>query len=105
MALRQTIPWLLAAILAIAFAQTEMKPQFEVASIKPADPNSRGTFIRNSPGGRLTITNMTLKEMMVMAWRVQPYQIQGGPPWIDPLHFDISAKAEGTTKQGDVQLM
>jgi uncharacterized protein (TIGR03435 family) len=88
-------------LLALAF----QKPEFEVASIKPAAPDARGMYIRTTPGGTLTITNMSLKEIMVLAWRVQPYQIEGGPAWISSAHFDISAKPENKPKDGDLPLM
>jgi uncharacterized protein (TIGR03435 family) len=80
-------------------------PQFEVASIKPAAPDARGMFIRTTPGGMVTVTNMSLKEIMVLAWRIQPYQITGGQPWVSSTRFDISAKPEVAPKQGDLQIM
>jgi hypothetical protein len=45
------------ALLVLIF-QDGKRLQFEVASIKPAAPDARGMWIRPSPGGRLTITNM-----------------------------------------------
>jgi uncharacterized protein (TIGR03435 family) len=48
-----------------------------VASIKPAAPDQHGTYIRNTPEERLDIGNMPLKEMIVLAWRIQPFQISG----------------------------
>jgi bla regulator protein BlaR1 len=87
------------------FAQTSGRLEFEVASIKPAAPDARGMFIRPSPGGRINITNMTLKELMVIAYGIQPFQISGGPAWLDSLHYDITAKAEATPKQGEMPLM
>jgi uncharacterized protein (TIGR03435 family) len=86
-------------------AQSADLPKFEVASIKPAAPDARGMFIRPSPGGRLEITNMPVKEMMVIAWKVQPFQISGGPPWFDTARYDIVAKAESKPKDGDLPLM
>lgn len=80
-------------------------PQFEVASIKPAAPDQRGTFIRNAPGGRVNINNMPLKEIIVMAWRIQPYQISGAPPWIESTRYDISAKPDHNPKEGELPLM
>jgi uncharacterized protein (TIGR03435 family) len=88
-----------------AMAQTNARPEFEVASIKPAEPGARGMFIRATPGGRVNITNMTLKEMIVIAWRIQPYQISGGPAWLDSVHYDISAKPENSPKDGEISLM
>lgn len=86
-------------------AQTDKRPEFEVATIKPAAPHERGMFIRTNTGGLVTITNMTLKELVVLAWRVQPYQISGGPSWLDSVHYDISAKAEENFKQTEIGLM
>jgi uncharacterized protein (TIGR03435 family) len=84
-------------------AQT--KAEFEVASIKPAAPDAPGMFIRPSPGGGVTITNMTLKEMIVMAWRIQPSQIFGGPPWLGSIHYDVIAKPETKTAPSEIPLM
>jgi uncharacterized protein (TIGR03435 family) len=76
-----------------AIAQTDARPEFDVASIKPAAPDARGMFIRPMAGG-ITITNMTLKEMMAMAYRILPFQISGGPAWFDSARYDIAAKSE-----------
>ena len=81
------------------------QPQFEVASIKPAAPDARGTFIRTAPGGRLNISNMPLKKMIVLAWRIQPFQLSGGPSWMDSARYDISAKPEGNPARDQVPLM
>jgi uncharacterized protein (TIGR03435 family) len=89
----------------ILLAQEQKHLEFEVASIKPAAPDARGRSIRPSPGGRVNIGNMPLKEMITLAWRIQPYQIVGGPPWFDSAGFDISAKAADTLKDGELQLM
>jgi uncharacterized protein (TIGR03435 family) len=48
---------------------------------------------------------MTLKELIVIAWRVQPYQIAGGPPWLDSAHYDIVASAETKPKPDQMPLM
>jgi uncharacterized protein (TIGR03435 family) len=88
-----------------AIAQTDPRPEFEVASIKATAPGARGMFIRPTPGGRVNITNMTLKELIVIGWRIQPFQISGGPGWLDSAHYDISAKSENSFKQGELPLM
>ena len=101
----RTVACLLMILSGGAIAQTNASPQFEVASIKPAAPDARGMFIRTTPGGRVNITNMTLKELMVIAWRIQPFQISGGPAWLDSAHYDITAKPETSPKQGELQMM
>jgi uncharacterized protein (TIGR03435 family) len=68
-----------------ALAQNAARAQFDVASIKPAAPDQPGTYIRNTPDGRLDIGNLPLKEMIVLAW-------------LDSVRFDVSAKSEGTVK-------
>ena len=88
-----------------AIAQTDARPEFEVASIKPAAPDARGMFIRPTPGGRVNITNMSLKELIVIAWRIQPFQISGGPAWLDSVHYDIAAKSENNFKPNEMALM
>ncbi len=94
----------LAGITATAYPQTPA-PTFEVASIKPAAPGARGMFIRNSPGGRLNVTNMTVKDLMVFAYRVQPFQVVGGPSWTASDHYDVAAKPETDPGPNQVPVM
>lgn len=104
--MRIRIPLLagLSAICAVAaIAQTKLA--FEVASIRPAAPDARGMFIHPGPGDGVTITNMTLKEIIVLAWRVQPFQISGGPAWLDSVHYDVVAKPAAKPQQTEIPLM
>jgi uncharacterized protein (TIGR03435 family) len=87
-----------------AIAQTDKRPQFEVASIKPAAPDGRGSLIRIAPG-RVNVTNTTLKELIGSAWRIEPFQISGGPAWLDSARYDIAAKSENSPKQDETLLM
>jgi uncharacterized protein (TIGR03435 family) len=80
-------------------------PSFEVATIKPAAPDARGRFISPGPGGGIRITNMTLKEMVEFAWSVQPFQISGGPAWLDSVHYDIVAKPEAKASFDEMRPM
>jgi uncharacterized protein (TIGR03435 family) len=98
------IPFMKAASLSVlaccaVFAQTT--PSFEVASIKPADPQPQG-MIRVGMGGdagRVTYSNVTLKNVLTRAYGVKPHQISG-PDWLDSQRFDITAKLpEGATKE------
>ena len=74
----------------IAFAQ---RLEFEVASVKP-NHNGDGPFIRPSPG-RLTIRDLTLKDLLGEAYKIRRSQIFGGPDWIATDGFDVEAKSEG----------
>lgn len=75
---------------------TEKLPSFEVASIKPSNPDDRGLKLRRS-ADRVTIENFTLKELIAYAYGLKSdSQVLGGPDWLDKKHFDIAAKADDT---------
>jgi uncharacterized protein (TIGR03435 family) len=97
--------WLMPGSVAIAQSDPPPTPKFDVASIKPAAPGGRGMFIRPSAGGRVTVTNMPLKVLIQLAYSIQPFQISGGPPWMESIHYDIEAKPDIPTKQTDWPVM
>jgi uncharacterized protein (TIGR03435 family) len=71
---------------------------FEVASVKPSNPNPTGP-LGGAPMvlpalGRLTAQNVTFRMLVMTAYDRQPFQIFGGPPWQNSNKFDITAKAE-----------
>jgi uncharacterized protein (TIGR03435 family) len=87
---------LLALIAAASLAgaqQPARKVQFEEASVKPGDPNARGSHTNTSPG-RFSAVNTTLKRLIGQAYNVEPYQIEGGPKWIELDKFTVVAKLE-----------
>jgi uncharacterized protein (TIGR03435 family) len=69
------------------------KPQFEVATVRPNGSGEANASIRVQPGGRLTATNQTLRNLIRNAFNLQPDQMIGGPDWINSDRFDIVAKA------------
>jgi len=76
-------------------ASPAASPVFEVASVK-ANKSGEG-FIRFGlqPGGRFTAQNVPARELIRFAYNVQPFQIDGGPGWLNSDRFDVTAKAEG----------
>jgi uncharacterized protein (TIGR03435 family) len=80
----------------VAFAQT---PQtFDVASIRPNHSGSTDSNVDSTAGGRLTVTNETLRELIKLAFSVKDYQIAGAPGWIDSERYDIAAKIATAAK-------
>ena len=79
---------------AAAFAQQAAQPQFEVASIKPSDPNDRRMMFRMTPGGGINLHGVTLNALVQQAYDVRDFQISGGPGWISADKYDITAKPE-----------
>jgi bla regulator protein BlaR1 len=91
------IAGLLALTMAVLAQQPE-RPSFEVASIKPGDPNERRVSLFIQPGGKLTTTNASLQMMIGFAYDVRNHQISGGPAWLDSAKFNVEAKAPGDIK-------
>jgi uncharacterized protein (TIGR03435 family) len=88
-----------AASLALGQAAAPPKVAFEVASIRPSQssaPDRVNAGLRMD-GSQAHFGSLSVKNLMDMAYRVQPAQISG-PDWISSERFDISAKLlEGAT--------
>ena len=70
------------------------RPAFEVASVKRNFSGSDRAYLQATPG-RLVITNVALKRLILSAYDVQDYQISGDPSWTASEQYDIQATAEG----------
>ena len=70
------------------------KPAFEVATIKPSDPNQPGWGINVNRSGLFTTRNTNLSDLIKFAYSVHPKQIVGAPSWADSDRFDISGKPD-----------
>ena len=82
-------------------AQTETVLKFEVASVRPSPPLQlplRGGFRAGIflDGGHVEIRYMSLRDLIILAYRIKPYQLAGAPDWMTTEVFDILA----TSPQG-----
>jgi uncharacterized protein (TIGR03435 family) len=96
----------LVAITAMAVLGQTARPQFEVASIKPAG-SQRPTQMRDLPGrltGRFTM-NASARVLMETAYHLEPFQIVGGPAWIGSEQYEVDAKAPGNPDRAQIFLM
>ena len=69
---------------------------FEVATVKPSDPNRPGKLF--TVKGREVITiNTTLSDLIGMAYNLHARQVSGGPPWMETDKYDVNGvpQAEG----------
>ncbi len=92
---------LLAALLACAAAaiiywqsKSTRRPSFAVASIKP-NPSAEeipGPWAETS--GYFAWNGKTLRTLLMAAYRVRSWQIQGGPDWMDSELWDVEGKAD-----------
>jgi uncharacterized protein (TIGR03435 family) len=97
-----------------ASASASPLPSFEVASVKINRSGDGFIRIGGPPGGRFTMTNVPLREMMRIAYGLQPFQITGGPSWMDSERYDVVAQPPagtppaapfGSNEPGPMQLM
>jgi len=98
--MRLTPTLLLATVALVAMtigqAQPPVRPGFDVASVRPA-ANPDGQALLQAVPGRLRMTNLTLRRLLLNAYGVQDYQLLGDPPWLASEHYDIQATAAGST--------
>src|SRR5947207_1499225 len=89
---RSVVCWLsIMALCAVATLAQTTGPTFEVASVKPNKSGDRGSRLGGAPNGRMTATNVSLKQLIGNAYNVRDFQIVGGPEWLDVDRFDIAA--------------
>jgi len=111
--MRSAVLTLAAATVAVTVAAQSPDPQpalqFEVAAVRQNQSADTRSSIRNEPGGRITITNNTLFNMVRNAYNVQPFQMvrgSGMPDWFERDRWDILAKApEGTFAPPQLMVM
>ena len=85
-------------------AQTPAAPAFEVASVKPSNPNpdpsnplSQIALMLPLPGGRFTATNTPLRMLIMAAYELQQEaQLAGGAPDLLAAKYDITARVADT---------
>jgi hypothetical protein len=68
-------------------------PAFEVATIKPSDPASREQII-TLRGAEVITTNVTVHDLINLAYWLHPKQLTGGPAWTESEKFDMAGKPD-----------
>jgi uncharacterized protein (TIGR03435 family) len=81
----------LAAVALDSRAQTTATPRFEVASVKRSTSGAPGFTMMPEPG-RFSASNVPLRFIIMAAFRVPMYRLDGGPGWIDSERYDIQGK-------------
>jgi uncharacterized protein (TIGR03435 family) len=98
----------LLALAAGSFILKAQAPQeFEAASIKPSAPTGGRVRvgIETMPGGRISMTGVTVKILIQQAYAVRDFQITGGPNWLGSDRYDIMAKPETAVSGDQVKTM
>jgi uncharacterized protein (TIGR03435 family) len=97
-----TVALAMPILLGVMHAQSAAPaPKFEVASIKPNNGVSRRMGFDTGPG-RFVARNVTLRMLIQSAYRIQDFQITGGPAWMNSDRYDIEAKAGDHANGNDI---
>ena len=96
-------------MLAVAFSSPCLRgenPTFEVATIKPVEPEAKaGRYILMQGNNRFVVKNYTLKLLVAAAYDISSKVISGGPAWLEADRFDIVALTPGDAKPPRQQQM
>lgn len=65
---------------------------FDVASIRPSAAYVSSSLNHASAPGELIVTGITVKDLIVEAYSLRPFQVVGGPSWMDSERYDVHAK-------------
>jgi uncharacterized protein (TIGR03435 family) len=76
---------------------------FEVATIKPSDPNAQGKLFTMRGREVLTI-NTTLSDLMTMSYDLHQRQIIGGPTWMTSDKYDVTGRPQAEGAPSLVQM-
>ncbi|MGP8253551.1 MAG: TIGR03435 family protein [Terracidiphilus sp.] len=83
-------------------------PAFEVATIKPTDPERTQSSIGLNQGGSFQARAITLRELIQFAYDLGYFavdqRIVGGPKWIGTARFDLDAKPDEQTATAFVKI-
>lgn len=77
----------------LAWSQTVAKPnEFEIVSIKAANPGERRSSGSIDAGENLTMTNRPLRGLITFAYDIRDFQLAGAPAWVGDSRYDIRAR-------------
>jgi uncharacterized protein (TIGR03435 family) len=105
--MRTLLPLVAIWLAAHVVATQGQEPSFDVASIKVNTSGAQVSRMSAPSGtGRFEATNASVRALILLAYRLQGFQLTGGPSWIDTLRVDIEARAtEATATRDEIERM
>jgi uncharacterized protein (TIGR03435 family) len=70
--------------------------EFDLAVVKPTNPDSKMMGLQIMPSGQINIYGMTLNMLLQQIYYINPDMIQGGPKFMDVDRWDITMKMTST---------
>ncbi len=80
----------------------DANPVFDVATIMPSNPETRGKGFRVN-GRQFSTLNTSVSDLITFAYGLHARQITGGPAWLEAEKYDLLAKPEGDGQPNDKQ--
>jgi uncharacterized protein (TIGR03435 family) len=82
-------------------------PGFDVATVKPHDPNGPAVRSFYGAGRQVFATYTTVRELMLFAYSLHVRQVVGGPDWMGKDKFDITGvpDLEGQPDENQIRIM
>ncbi len=80
-------------------------PAFELASVTPNASTSAARMVQALSEGRVNLVNLSVRELIVIAYQTQDHLVVGGPAWINAERFDIAARAASTASPSQMLAM
>lgn len=92
----------LALSLGVAIAaQSPPEPSFDVVSVKRNTTSDGARMMRNSPGN-LSAFNITIRQLIQMAFQLQDFQIVGAPEWASTDGYDVEGRFDPAAQRAGV---
>ena len=87
-------------------AAQEVSPAFEVATIRPSDPNATGGWAFPGDGRHVSCVNASVATILSVAYGIHVKQVVDGPEWVRTDHYDIHGVANvGAPSLAEMQEM
>ena len=98
----------ISTVAVVLSAQSQRLPAFEVASIRPGDPQPQSAGLQFLPGGRMVARNWPLGLLIQEVYKVGAFQVLGLDQWTSgwrTTRFDIQARAAGAASEDQLKFM
>jgi uncharacterized protein (TIGR03435 family) len=83
----------------------QRSPEFEVSSIKRNLSAVPGTDTRRSPDGTYSATNISVRNLLALAWPSEDREYRNVPDWAIRNRYDVTVKPPPDASQAQIQEM
>jgi uncharacterized protein (TIGR03435 family) len=100
-----TVLWAGLALTAWATLGLAQDLRFQNATVSLNRSDSRSGGAEIQPGGRVTITNTSIRNTLRLIYDIPDFAIVGAPEWLSSERYDIEAQAAGNPSRDELKQM